>query len=113
MMQRCARGHVLAAVVLAGLAVGCASGGASGGNPNSSAMRAQSPTDDATITARVKTVLLNDKEINATKIDVNTSGGVVTMSGSVKSQAEVDRAVQLTRSVEGVKDVKPNLRVGG
>ena len=93
---------------------GCASSGAPGGTTNTaSSMRAQGTTDDATITARVKTVLLNDPKINATRIDVATSNGVVTMSGSVKSQDEVDRAVQLARSVAGVRDVKPNLQVGG
>jgi hyperosmotically inducible protein len=39
--------------------------------------------DDATITARVKTVLLNDPQVAATKIDVSTAAGVVTLSGSV------------------------------
>jgi hyperosmotically inducible periplasmic protein len=90
---------------------GCASGGATGNT--SSSMRAQNANDDATITARVKTVLLNDPQINATKIDVATSGGVVTMSGTVKAPQDVDRAVQLARGVEGVRDVKANLQVGG
>jgi len=67
--------------------------------------------DDPTITARVKTVLLNDRQIAATKIDVSTSDGIVTMSGSVKSQAEAARAVELARQVTGVRDVKSALQV--
>ncbi len=68
--------------------------------------------DDASITAQVKTVLLNDPEVNATKIDVSTSNGVVTMSGLVRSKPEEQRAVQLARSVNGVRDVKSAMQVG-
>jgi osmotically-inducible protein OsmY len=67
--------------------------------------------DDATITARVKTALLNDPQVGGMKIDVDTTQGVVTMSGIVKSQAEADRAVQLARQANGVKDVKSTLQV--
>ena len=67
--------------------------------------------DDATITARVKTSLLNDPQVGGMKIDVDTTQGVVTMSGIVKSQSEADRAVQLARQANGVKDVKSTLQV--
>lgn len=69
--------------------------------------------DDATITTRVKTVLLNDPQVAATKIDVSTAGGVVTLSGSVKSKAEEARAIELTRQITGVRDVKSTLLVSG
>jgi osmotically-inducible protein OsmY len=67
--------------------------------------------DDATITARVKTALLNDPQVGGMKIDVDTTMGVVTMSGIVKSDAEAARAVQLARQASGVKDVKSTLQV--
>ena len=67
--------------------------------------------DDATITARVKTTLLNDPQVGAMKIDVDTTNGVVTMSGVVKSKAEEMRAVELVRQTPGVKDVKSELQV--
>ena len=67
--------------------------------------------DDATITARVKTALLNDPQVSGTRIDVDTTNGVVTMSGSVKSKAEESRAIQLARQVNGVRDVKSTLQV--
>ncbi len=67
--------------------------------------------EDATITTRVKTALLNDPDVLATRIDVNTSAGIVTLSGEVRSKAEADRAVEIARSVGGVKDVKTNLKV--
>jgi osmotically-inducible protein OsmY len=65
--------------------------------------------DDATISARVKTVLLNDTQVAATKIDVSTTGGIVTLSGTVKSKADEARAIDLARHVTGVRDVKSTL----
>jgi hyperosmotically inducible protein len=67
--------------------------------------------DDATITARVKTALLNDTVIDATKIDVDTAAGVVTLTGVVKSKEEERKAIELTRHVAGVRDVKASLQV--
>jgi osmotically-inducible protein OsmY len=69
--------------------------------------------DDATVTARVKTALLNDPSVGALKIDVTTNAGVVTLSGTVKSQSDEQRAVALARGVNGVKSVNNALRVGG
>ena len=67
--------------------------------------------DDATITTRVKTALLNDPQVAGLKIDVDTTKGIVTMSGIVKSREEEQRAVQLARGVPGVQDVKSTLQV--
>ena len=67
--------------------------------------------DDVTITARVKTVLLNDRQVVATKIEVSTAAGIVTLSGSVKSKAEEARAIEVARTVTGVRDVKSALVV--
>ena len=67
--------------------------------------------DDATTTTRIKTALLNDPVIDATKIDVETSAGVVTLTGVVKSKEEEAKAVELTRRVAGVRDVKSALKI--
>lgn len=69
--------------------------------------------DDTTITTRVKTALLNDPQVGALKIDVATAQGVVTLSGTARNKAEADKAVQLARGIQGVKDVRSNLQVGG
>jgi hyperosmotically inducible protein len=69
--------------------------------------------DDATITARVKTALLNDPQVAGLKIDVDTTLGVVTMSGIVRTSGEEQRAIQLARGISGVKDVKSTLQVQG
>jgi osmotically-inducible protein OsmY len=68
-------------------------------------------TDDASITARVRTVLMNDTEIGARGIEVATSSGVVTISGVVRSPDEAERALELAREVEGVRDVRSTLQV--
>jgi hyperosmotically inducible protein len=67
--------------------------------------------DDATITTRVKTALLNDPAVAGLKIDVDTFKGVVTLSGQVKSQDEENRAVAIARRMSGVTDVKSTLQV--
>jgi len=66
--------------------------------------------DDAYITTRVKTALLNDPDISS-RIDVETSGGVVTLSGAVKTAVERDKAMAVARKVSGVSDVKSSLQV--
>jgi osmotically-inducible protein OsmY len=67
--------------------------------------------DDATITTRVKTSLLNDPEVAGLRIDVDTFKGVVTLSGAVKTPAERDKAVALARRIDGVTDVKSTLQI--
>lgn len=67
--------------------------------------------DDATITARVKTSLLNDPEVSGLKIDVDTFKGVVTLSGSVKTEQEAQKAIALARRIDGVTDVRSTLQV--
>jgi hyperosmotically inducible protein len=69
--------------------------------------------DDATITARVKTALLNDPQVAGLKIDVDTTLGIVTMSGIVRTRGEEQRAIQLARGITGVKDVKSTLQIQG
>jgi hyperosmotically inducible protein len=67
--------------------------------------------DDATITTRVKTALLNDPDVGGLRIDVDTFKGVVTLSGAVKTAAERDQAVAIARRTPGVTDVKSTLQI--
>jgi osmotically-inducible protein OsmY len=85
-----------------------ACGAAVAASPRQSA--AAAPTDDPTITARVKTVLINDRTLSST-IDVQTSQGVVTLSGKVKSKDEESKAIELARAVRGVTDVRSKLEI--
>jgi osmotically-inducible protein OsmY len=67
--------------------------------------------DDATITTRVKTSLLNDPTVGGMRIDVDTFKGVVTLSGRVKTRQEEQTAIALARKIGGVKDVKSTLQI--
>lgn len=67
--------------------------------------------DDATITTRVKTALLNDPDVGGLRIDVDTFKGVVTLSGAVKSAGERDKAVAIAKRIGGVTDVKSTLQI--
>lgn len=67
--------------------------------------------DDATITTKVKTALLNDSDVGGLRIDVDTFKGVVTLSGGVKSAAERDKAIAIARKTRGVVDVKSTLQI--
>lgn len=65
---------------------------------------------DSAITAKVKAAQAADSTVRATRIDVETdNNGVVTLSGAARSQAEIDRAVELAKGVEGVKSVTNNM----
>jgi len=61
--------------------------------------------------ARVKTALVNDPLIGTRVIDVRMDGTVVRLSGRVRSQEEVDRAVSVARSVSGITAVESQLRI--
>ena len=67
--------------------------------------------DDATITTRVKTALLNDPDVGVLRIDVDTFKGVVTLSGRVKTKEEEAKAIALARKISDVTDVKSTLQI--
>jgi len=67
--------------------------------------------DDLAITTRVKTAIFNDPDLRSSEINVETFKNVVQLSGFVSSQAEINAAVELTRSVAGVKSVKNDMRL--
>jgi osmotically-inducible protein OsmY len=67
--------------------------------------------DDQTITAKVKSALLGDPEVKGLQVKVETYNGVVQLSGFVDSPAQIPRAVELAKGVEGVKSVKNDLNL--
>jgi len=66
---------------------------------------------DPGITTAVKSKLAADDTVKAYQIDVDTQGGVVTLTGAVETQAAKDRAVQLARETDGVSRVDDRLTV--
>jgi hyperosmotically inducible protein len=73
--------------------------------------RAGDAMADTTITTKVKADFVKEKNLSSTGIHVETVKGVVMLSGFVNSKGEADRAVELARSVDGVKKVESAIKV--
>lgn len=67
--------------------------------------------DDAVITTKVKAVIFEDDNLSSMNINVETSNGIVQLSGFVESEADIDTAENLAATVKGVKDIENNLQV--
>lgn len=67
--------------------------------------------DDTVITTKVKSAIFGESTLKSVEIKVETFKGVVQLSGFVSSQADINKAVELARSVKGVKSVKNDMRV--
>jgi hyperosmotically inducible periplasmic protein len=84
--------------------------GAMASEPNpSDAARAM--YTDGSLTAAVKAKLMGEATFSALLFDVDTDDGVVTLSGTVRTQAEKDLALKLARETTGVKSVTDRLTV--
>ncbi len=66
---------------------------------------------DAGITASIKTKMLADSTVGGLKINVDTTDGVVILTGDVKSAVEKRRAVAIARETDGVKSVTDKLEI--
>ena len=66
---------------------------------------------DTDITASVKLSLMNESDMQSTKITVVTTKGVVTLTGTVSSLANKDKAIKLAESIDGVKSVQSKLKI--
>ena len=67
--------------------------------------------DDTVITSKVKAAIFNEPSLKSAEINVETFKGVVQLSGFVSSQADINRAAEVARSVSGVKSVKNDMRL--
>ena len=66
--------------------------------------------DDSVITAKVKAAIYNEPALKSAEINVETYKGIVQLSGFVNSQSDWQKAVEIARSVKGVKSVKNDMR---
>jgi osmotically-inducible protein OsmY len=67
--------------------------------------------DDTTITATVKSRMLENKDVAGTSITVETLNGTVMLSGFAKSANEKSSAESIARGVSGVTSVKNEIAV--
>jgi len=96
---------VLLLAVLATLAAACAA--------TPTAESTGGYVDDSTITAKIKSDLVQDSKVSSTDVHVKTYKGVVDLSGFVNSQSEMSEAGLVAGKVSGVKSVHNNLIVKG
>jgi osmotically-inducible protein OsmY len=67
--------------------------------------------DDAVITTKVKAAIFNEPTLKSAEINVETFKGAVQLSGFVNSQADINKAAEVARGVQGVTSVKNDMRV--
>ena len=68
---------------------------------------------DAWITTKVKWFFLGEDALEGSNINADTTAGVVTLKGTVKTDAGKKRAVALAQGVDGVKKVVDQMTIGG
>ena len=73
------------------------------------AAQAQQVLNEGSLTAKIKSKMALDDTVKALSIDVDTNGTEVTLSGSVNSEAERNKALQLARETAGVTAVHNKL----
>ena len=67
--------------------------------------------DDSVITTKVKAAIFNEPTLKVAEINVETFKGTVQLSGFVRSQADINKAVAVARGVGGVTSVKNDMRL--
>ena len=78
---------------------------AANAEPPTAAQKTGDYIDDSALTTKVKAALLTEKNLKSLPISVESTEGVVTLSGKVVSSAQIDQAVDVAKHVKGVKDV--------
>jgi osmotically-inducible protein OsmY len=68
-------------------------------------------TADARTTAAIKGKLVANRDLSALSISVNTTAGVVTLSGAVNSAEDIGKAMLLAMQTDGVKEVISTLQI--
>jgi hyperosmotically inducible periplasmic protein len=76
---------------------------------NRTATKVENAVSDSAITAKVKSAFLADPTVKGLNINVDTNNGVVALKGQVSGPTERQKAIQIARSVEGVRDVNDQL----
>jgi len=78
-----------------------------------SADTAKQIVKDSVITTKIKAEMAKDKQVSALRIEVETDhSGMVQLTGTAKSQAEADKAVEIAKGVKGVTSVQNSIKVG-
>lgn len=73
--------------------------------------RTREKLDDAALSSKIKAKMVLDDTVKARTIDVTIHDSIVTLSGTVDTVAEHDRAIRLARETAGITDVIDRLGV--
>lgn len=82
------------------------------GAMTSAASAGQQPVKDKWITMKIHSLFVPEDALEGSNIDVDTVAGVVTLSGTVVTEAGRSRALAIAKSTDGAKSVVDKLRVG-
>ena len=93
----------LVGILFVAIALGCASTAKQEGTGEY--------VDDTVVTSKVKAAIFNEPSLKSAEINVETFKGVVQLSGFVTSQAAENKAIEVARTVGGVKSVKNDMRL--
>jgi hyperosmotically inducible protein len=75
------------------------------------AAKVKEEAGEAALTSKIKAKMVLDDNIKARAIDVTTDGSTVTLSGTLQTVDEHDRAIRLARETAGVAHVVDHLRI--
>jgi len=75
------------------------------------ASQAKTALEDGGLTAKIKSKMALDDTVKAYDIDVDTKNRVVTLTGTVNTEAQRERALLLARETEGVRNVVDRLKI--
>ena len=67
--------------------------------------------DDSAISADVKYAIFKDPGLDSVEINVETTRGIVQLSGYARSEEQINRTVEVTRSIHGVQSVYNNINL--
>jgi hyperosmotically inducible periplasmic protein len=88
-------------------------GGEIAASARAAGSRMADAVEDGALTAKIKSKMALDDYVKARDIDVDTSDGLITLTGTLHTEAERERAVQLALETEGVRTIIDALVVSG
>jgi hyperosmotically inducible protein len=81
------------------------------GQAKADAKKGDGKSPDAVITGKIKTGFIKDKIVRSRNYNVDTKDGVVTVKGKARTQAELDRALEIAKTTQNVKSVNNQVQL--
>lgn len=75
------------------------------------AVQAKNVIEDGALTAKIKSKIALDDTLEGASLNIDTVNRVTTVNGTVRSEAQRQRVLQLARETKGVTKVVDNLKV--